>query len=194
MLQMTPSKVAGKVKEEYSLLYETACDNQTNTFNRGLNPTTVSTDFITDYSKLFAGANTVKVTFKATPTDEAKTAGYVEESITFTATVDYTKNETVSRGGIAAQLTAPEEGPKTLTVTGLKANQGYQIAARVGENGTVNYRNGVTDENGTFTSSWYTPDTFDCCTISEWTVSDVTDTTASIVCTPYSETISITAG
>lgn len=76
-------------------MYETACDNQTNTFNRGLNPTTVSTHFITDYSKLFAGANTVEVTFKATPTDEAKTVGYVEESITFTATVNYTvENET----------------------------------------------------------------------------------------------------
>ena len=113
MLQMTPSKVAGKVKEEYSLLYETACDNQTNTFNRGLNPTTVSTHFITDYSKLFAGANTVEVTFKATPTDEAKTVGYVEESITFTATVNYTvENETNYGNSVDACITTPAEGKK----------------------------------------------------------------------------------
>ena len=65
---------------------------------------------------------------------------------------------------------------------------------QTGEGGTVIYRNGVTNGEGTFTSTWYTTDTFDRCTISEWTVSDVTDTTASIVCTPYSETISITAG
>ena len=78
---------------------------------------------------------------------------------------------------------------KTLTVTGLKANQGYQNAARVGENGTVNYRNGVTDENGTFTSSWYTTYSFDRCTLEDWTVSNVTDPTASIVSTPYSGTI-----
>lgn len=192
-LQMTKSAAADKIKEMYSLQYEIACGNQTNTYNRGLNPTTVSTDFITDYSNLFAGANTVKVTFKATPTDEAKTAGYVEESITFTATVAYTKNETVSREGIAAQFAAaPAEGQKTLTVTGLKAEQGYQIAVQAGEGGTVNYREGVTNDKGTFTSTWYTDYAFDCCTICEWTVSGVTETTASIVCTPYSGTVAFT--
>ena len=191
-LQMTKSAAADKIKEMYSLQYEIACGNQTNTYNRGLNPTTVSTDFITDYSNLFAGANTVKVTFKATPTDEAKTAGYVEESITFTATVAYTKNETVSRKGIAAQLTAPAEGPKTLTVTGLKAEQGYRIAVQVGEGDTVNYREGVTNGEGTFTSTWYTDYAFDRCTICEWTVSGVTETTASIVCTPYSGSVDFT--
>ena len=194
-LQMAKSAAADKIKEMYSLHYEIACNDQTNTYDRSLNPATASTDFITDYSKLFAGANTVKVTFKATPTDEAKTAGYVEESITFTATVNYTvENETGYDKSVAACITTPAEGQKTLTVTRLKANQGYRIAAQVGEGGTVIYRDGVTNGEGTFTSTWYTPDTFDCCTISEWTVSDVTDTTASIVCTPYSETISITAG
>lgn len=189
---MTPSTATGEIEGVYRLHYEVTCGGQTNTYNRGLNPTTVSTDFITDYSNLFAGANTVKVTFKATPTDEAKTAGYVEESITFTATVDYTKKEAVNRGGITAQLTAPAEGQKTLTVTGLKAEQGYQIAVQAGEGGTVNYREGVTNSEGTFTSTWYTDYAFDRCTICEWTVSGVTETTASIVCTPYSGSVDFT--
>lgn len=81
---------------------------------------------------------------------------------------------------------------KTLTVRGLKPNQSYRIAARVGENGKVNYRDGVTDGSGTFTSSWYTTDSYDRCTIEEWAVSDVTDTAASIVSTPYSGTIMFT--
>ena len=117
-LQMTKSTAADKIKGMYSLHYEIACVNQTNTYDRGLNPTTVSTDFITDYSKLFAGANTVKVTFKATPTDEAKTAGYVEENTTFIATVNYTvENETTYDKTVAACITTSENGKKTLTVT-----------------------------------------------------------------------------
>jgi len=78
-----------------------------------------------------------------------------------------------------------------LSVCGREYGQ-YHLYGKAHRNGTVNYRNGVTDENGTFTSSWYTTYSFDRCTIEEWTVSNVTDTTASIVSTPYSGEITLT--
>ena len=191
-LQMTPSTVEDKIDGTYRLHYEITCGEQTSTADRALNPAEVSTVLIPDYSKLSAGTNTVRVTFTATPTAAAAADDYTEESTTFTATVRYTEEEEVVHEGIAAQLTAPAEGQKTLTVTGLEPNRGYRVAAQVGESGTVNYRDGVTDGEGTFTSTWYTDDAFDRCTIREWTVSDVTETTASIVCTPYSGTVLFT--
>lgn len=152
-----------------------------------------STVFIPNYNNLFVGENTVKITFTAKPTESALKNGYTEEQTMFTATVNYKVNAPISHKGISAQIAdAPTAGMKTLTVQGLTANRSYRIAARGGESGKVNYRDGVTDGNGTFTSSWYTDYSFDHCTIEEWAVSVVTNTEASIVSTPYSGEIMFT--
>ena len=133
-----------------------------------------STVFIPNYNNLFVGENTVKITFTAKPTESALKNGYTEEQTMFTATVNYKVNALISHKGISAQIAdAPTAGMKTLTVQGLTANRSYRIAARGGESGKVNYRDGVTDGNGTFTSSWYTDYSFDHCTIEEWAVSVV---------------------
>ena len=191
-LEMTKSNAADKVKS-YSLNYEITCGEKKKEVTRSLGLTEGSTVFIPNYNNLFVGENTVKITFTAKPTESALKNGYTEEQTMFTATVNYKVNALISHKGISAQIAdAPTAGMKTLTVQGLTANRSYRIAARVGENGKVNYRDGVTDGSGTFTSSWYTTDSYDRCTIEEWTVSDVTDTAASIVSTPYSGTIMFT--
>lgn len=191
-LEMTKSNAADKVKS-YSLNYEIICGEKKKEVTRSLGLTEGSTVFIPNYNNLFVGENTVKITFTAKPTESALKNGYTEEQTMFTATVNYKVNAPISHKGISAQIAdAPTAGMKTLTVQGLTANRSYRIAARGGESGKVNYRNGVTDGNGTFTSSWYTDYSFDHCTIEEWAVSVVTNTEASIVSTPYSGEIMFT--
>ena len=147
-LEVSKSNAADKV-DSYNLVYDITCGEQTKQVTRSLGRPPISTSFIHDYKRLFEGVNTVKITLAALKN------GYTEEQTTFTATVNYTVNEPISYGGgISAQIAdATTAGMKTLTVRGLKPNQSYRIAARVGENGKVNYRDGVTDGSGTFTSS-----------------------------------------
>ena len=80
---------------------------------------------------------------------------------------------------------------KKLILTGLKANQAYLAAVRVGADGIVNYREFTTDETGTGVSEWYTTYEFTQCSLMEWEVTNVTDNSASITSRPYTRTIQL---
>ena len=168
-------------------------------YSRSWSPATVASTPIPNWDALTVGTNNISMTFTATPTTEAAAAGYTAGSTTFEMTINYQQsaaedqpqNVTATFTNATDESDAVIEGMKKLTVTGLKANQAYQAAVRVGADGTVNYREFTTDENGTGVSEWYTTYAFTQCTLKEWVVTDVTGSSATITSCPYTGTIQL---
>ena len=168
-------------------------------YSRSWSPDTTASTPIPNWDDLVAGTNNISMTLTATPTAAAVAAGYLAGSTTFEMTLHYLETAAESQPqDIAATFTDATdesgtaiEGMKKLTLTGLKANQAYQAAVRVGADGTVNYREFVTDEVGTGVSEWYTTYEFTQCTLKEWVVTDVTDNSSTITGCPYTGTIQL---
>ncbi len=168
-------------------------NNGENSYTRNVNATVMSSAFLTNYDVLNIGANTVELTLTATPTEAAAAAGYGVETKTFTATINYAEETVEYNLPSVKAIFGPgsESGKKCLTVMGLKPNQSYKVAVMVSSTGTVNHREFVTDASGTGTSEWYTSYAFDCCTINEWEVSNVTNTSGSIVSRAYNGIVAL---
>lgn len=168
-------------------------------YSRSWSPTTAASTPIPNWDGLVVGTNSISMTFTTTPTDAAAAAGYTAGKTTFEMTITYQESAAENQPqAIAATFTdatdesgAVIDGMKKLTVTGLKANQAYQAAVRVGDDGTVNYREFTTDESGTGVSEWYTTYEFTQCTLKEWVVTDVTGSSATITSCPYTGTIQL---
>ena len=168
-------------------------------YSRSWSPATAASMPIPDWEDLEVGTNSISMTFTATPTDEAAAAGYTAGRTTFEMTITYqesaAENEPQNITATFADATdgngAAIDGKKKLTLTGLKANQAYLAAVRVGADGIVNYREFTTDETGTGVSEWYTTYEFTQCSLMEWEVTNVTDNSASITSRPYTGTIQL---
>lgn len=192
-LELTPTADTTLIKNnQIKLSYN--INNGEKILTRNIGAKVVSTAFLTNYDMLRNGANTVTVTVTATPTDAAAAAGYAEESTSFTVTVNYTESsENYDLSAVTATFGDGGDGRKCLTVTGLKPNQSYKVAVEVSSDGTSNEREFTTDANGTGTSEWYTDYAFDQCTICEWEVTNVTDTSGKIVCRNYNGIVKFTS-
>jgi len=185
MMVMTPpadtSLIDGNILWSYNVnkgLYSTT---------RELRPTVQATALLTTYDVLKEGENTIDITLSANPTAAAMEAGYTAESSAFNATIQYTEEtSTYNTTNVKATLEDTDiANQKTLTVTGLKPNQSYLVSVW-DSNGVINNnRELTTDANGTGTSTWYVYHDFTYCTIAEWEISDVTDTSANIVRRDY---------
>lgn len=177
-----------------SLIYDVNDGNQT--LKRSINPSIVSTAFLTNYDLLQSGENTIVITFTAVPTEAATAAGYETETTTFTATITYAEeipdfnaeDIQTSFGEAIDSSGTVIEGKKQLTITGLKANQSYFVTVQVGADGATANRQFTTDGNGVGSSEWFTNYEFSQCTISEWDVEDVTENSANITRRDYEGT------
>ena len=178
-----PSLVSGNITWTYDI------NNGQKSTIRTVGPKVGATAFMTNYGLLSLGENTVKITMTAYPSAEAEALGYGEESTSFTADILYTKETTdFDTSNIRATFEEAEtEGMKRLTVTGLRPNQSYEVSVYTGDEAghIMQKRELTTDANGTGTSTWYTDYDFTYCTIAEFAVADVTDTSATIIRRPY---------
>ncbi len=196
-------ELSGITTEECGLIETINCAydfGNGKTASRSLDAATKSTMAISDWTKLSAGANVITITFTATPTETAAADGYAAGTSTFTMNINY-KQEACEFDTVAVTAVFEDavdgngaviSGTKKLTLTGLKTNQSYKVAVRVGANGTINYREVTADANGTAVDEWFTSLAFDQCTIQEWEVSNVTDTSAGITWRAYEGVVNFT--
>ncbi|MBR5283918.1 MAG: Ig-like domain-containing protein, partial [Clostridia bacterium] len=186
-LFMTKSAYPELIDGNISFVYDFKESGKTMSRNIGKN--TGMTQLLPNYSYLTDGNNTITVTLTANPTAAAAEMGYAQETATYTFNVSQTKGVSdydTSKIEASIKDTEDDEGQamKSMVITGLKANQDYTIMVWTND-GTYNKRELTTDPSGTATDLWYSAYDFNHCVISEWNVSGVTDTSATITLVSY---------